>query len=102
MKIKKDDNVMVMAGKDKGKTGKVLKAFPREGKVLLAGINIKKVHERARQSGKKGQIIEKAMPLTVSNVMIIDPKTNKPSRVGYKIVGNKSVRISRKSGAEIK
>ena len=102
MKIRKDDNVIVITGKDKGKTGKVLKAFPLDGKVLVAGINIKKVHERSRQSGKKGQIIEKASPINVSNVMFVDPKTNKPTRLARKQVGGKTVRVTKRSNTEIK
>jgi large subunit ribosomal protein L24 len=68
MKIKKDDNVIVITGKDKGKTGKVLRAFPQDFMVLVEGINIKKSHEKSRQEGKKGQIIERSHPIHVSNV----------------------------------
>ena len=68
MHVKKNDNVTVLTGKDKGKTGKILKAFPREDKVLVEGVNIKKVHKRAKKSGGKGEIIEKAFPIHVSNV----------------------------------
>ncbi|MEK7461847.1 MAG: 50S ribosomal protein L24 [Patescibacteria group bacterium] len=70
MHVKKGDNVIVLAGKDKGKTGKILKAFPRENQVLIEGVNVKKVHERARKSGAKGTIIEKNFPIHVSNVKI--------------------------------
>ncbi|OHB17167.1 MAG: 50S ribosomal protein L24 [Candidatus Zambryskibacteria bacterium RIFOXYD2_FULL_43_10] len=70
MHVKKGDNIIVLAGKDKGKTGKILKAFPRENQVLVEGINIKKVHERAKKSGAKGSIIEKNFPIHVSNVKI--------------------------------
>ncbi len=68
MKIKKDDKVTVLTGKDKGKTGTVTRAFPKEGKVIVSGINILKVHQRARKGGGKGQIIDKTMPISVSNV----------------------------------
>ncbi len=101
MKIKKDDNVIVVAGKDKGKSGKVIKAIPSSDKVVVEGVNIKKKHMRPRKSGQKGQIVEIAAPVHVSNVMIKDPKTGKPSRIGMKIVGDKKVRISKKSGEEI-
>ncbi len=101
MKIKKDDNVIVVAGKDKGKNGKVIKAIPSSDKVVVEGVNIKKKHMRPRKSGQKGQIVEIAAPVHVSNVMIKDPKTGKPSRIGMKIVGDKKVRISKKSGEEI-
>jgi len=70
MHVKKGDSVIVLTGKDKGKTGKILKAFPRENQVLVEGINIKKVHERAKKSGAKGSIIEKNFPIHVSNVKI--------------------------------
>ena len=66
--IKKNDTVTVITGKDKGKTGKVVKALPREHKVVVVGVNIRKVHERARKSGQKGQIVERSLPIDVSNV----------------------------------
>jgi large subunit ribosomal protein L24 len=68
MHIKKDDKVIILTGKDKGKTGTVSKALPKEGKVVISGINIAKIHKRARRSGEKGQIVEKAMPVNASNV----------------------------------
>lgn len=101
MKIKKNDNVVVITGKDKGKTGKVVKALPERDMVVVAGVNIKKKHQRPQKSGQKGQIIEKALPIHVSNVMIADPSTGKRSRVGMKLVGEKYVRVSKKSGKEI-
>ena len=101
MKIRKDDNVIILAGKDKGKTGKVTRAFPREMKVIVAGVNIRKVHKRATKSGQKGQIIDQSVPMHVSNVMIVDPKTNKGSRIGYKMEGEKKVRVLKKSGTSL-
>ena len=71
MTIKKDDNVKILVGKDKGKTGKVLKSFPRESKVLVAGINKVKRHQKARKEGQKGQTVEMEMPLHVSNVALV-------------------------------
>jgi len=68
MKIKKDDNVTVITGKDKGKSGKVLRALPREDKVIVEGLNMRKRHQKSRQEGKKGQIVELAHPIHVSNV----------------------------------
>jgi len=68
MFIKKDDKVIVLTGKDKGKTGSVVKAMPKEGKVIISGINMIKVHQKPRKAGEKGQIIEKAMPINASNV----------------------------------
>ena len=68
MKIKKDDKVIVLTGKDKGKTGSVIKAFPKENKVIVSGVNVLKVHQKPRKSGEKGQIIDKTIPIDVSNV----------------------------------
>ncbi|MEX2013799.1 MAG: 50S ribosomal protein L24 [Parcubacteria group bacterium] len=70
MHVKKGDNVIVLTGKDKGKTGKILRAFPKQDQVLVEGVNAKKVHERAKKSGVKGTIIEKNFPIHVSNVKI--------------------------------
>ena len=99
MKIKKGDNIIIISGKDKGKTGKVAKAMPKENSILVEGVNIHKRHERSRKSGSKGQIVEKAMPIDVSNAMIYDG--SKRSRVGKKLVGDKFVRINKKTGREI-
>ena len=101
MKIKKGDKVMVMKGKDAGKSGVIEKAFPKEGKVLILGVNLRKKHEKARKEGQKGQTVERPMPLQASNVMIIDPKGGKPTRTTTKMVGDKKVRIAKKSGAEL-
>lgn len=101
MNIRKGDNVIVLTGKDKGKTGKVEVAFPRENKILILGVNVKKDHQRAKKSGEKGQVVDKPMPIHVSNVSLLDPKTNKPTRVGFKQEGDKKVRIAKKSGATI-
>lgn len=99
MKIKKGDNVIVIAGKDNGKTGKVLAAFPRKDMVVVEGVNKLKKHQRPTKSGAKGQIIEKTMPLHVSNVMISEG--GKGVRVGKKTIGEKKVRISRRTNKEI-
>ena len=101
MNIKKGDNVIVIAGKDRGKTGKVVKSMPFLNKVVVEGANVMKRHEKPRKQGSKGQTVEVAMPMNVSNVMIVDPKTGKKSRIGKKLVGNKYVRVSKKSGSEI-
>lgn len=98
MKIKKGDNIIVMSGKDKGKTGKIVQAFPAESRVLIEGINVRKVHERARKANQKGQIVQKAFPIHVSAVMLLDPKTNKPTRIGKKKEGDSYVRFAKKSG----
>jgi large subunit ribosomal protein L24 len=102
MKIKKGDKVIVLAGKDKGKTGEVVRSLPKEQKVIVSGVNIAKKHTRNRfNTDKKGEIVYKTMPIAVSNVALIDSK-NKPTRVGYKIVGDEKVRVAKKSGQEIK
>ena len=102
MKIKKGDKVIVLAGKDKGKTGEVVRSFPKLAKVVVGGVNIAKKHIRNKfNTDKKGEIVDKTMPIDVSNVALIDSK-NKPTRVGYKIVGDKKVRIAKKTGQEIK
>ncbi len=92
---------MVMKGKDAGKTGVIEKAFPKEGKILILGLNLRKKHEKARKQGAKGQTVERPMPLQASNVALIDPKGGKATRVGVKMVGDKKVRIAKKSGAEL-
>ncbi len=101
MKIKKNDTVYIRSGKDKGKTAKVLRAFPKDSKVLVEGINQKKTHQKAKKSGEKGKMVDKAYPIPVSSVSLIDPKTNKPTRVGMKLVGGKMIRVSKKSGAAL-
>lgn len=101
MKIRKDDTVIVIAGKDKGKTGKVVKAFPQEAKIIVSGVNTMKRHRRATRSGGKGQTVEVTLPIHVSNVAIVDPQTKKASRVGRKVVGEKILRVATKSGTTL-
>lgn len=99
MKIKKGDNVIVIAGKDKGKIAKVLSVFPKNDTVLVEGVNVSKKHQKSRKSGSKGQIVDKTMPIHISNVMInVDGKR---ARVGKKMIGNEFVRINKKTGKEI-
>lgn len=80
MKIKKNDDVIVLSGKDKGKSGKVLRAFPREDKVIVAGVNIKKIHKRATKENQKGQMIEQTFPIHVSNVKLANAKKAKAKK----------------------
>lgn len=101
MKIRKGDNVKVIAGKDKGKTGSVKKAFPKRDMVLIDSINVNAKHQKRRRQGQKGQVIQKAYPIHVSNVMVIDPKSGKLSRVGKKKVGEKMARVAKKSGVTL-
>jgi large subunit ribosomal protein L24 len=98
MKIRKNDNVIILKGKSRGKQGKVLQVFPKLDKVLVEGMNIAKKRIKARATGKKGQVVEVSMPIHVSNVSLIDPKTKKPTRVSFKIEKDKKVRVSKKSG----
>jgi large subunit ribosomal protein L24 len=101
LKVRKGDQVVVLTGKDKGKTGEVIVAMPSEGKVVVAGVNIAKRHTKPKRAGETGGIVEKPMPLQASNVAVIGPD-GKPTRVGYKIKedGTK-VRISKRTGGEL-
>jgi len=100
MRIKKNDVVMVITGKDKGKKGKVLKAIPKESRVIVEGVNMQTKHQKQKRN-VKAEIKHQEGPIHVSNVMYFDKKTNAPVRIGYKIEDGKKVRISRKSGAEL-
>lgn len=102
MKIKKGDKVIVIAGKDRNKSGVVLRALPSVDKVIVEGVNVAKRHQRARRKGEAGQIIEKALPVHVSNVALADPKSGKPTRVGIKEESGKRVRFAKKSDSVIK
>lgn len=97
--VKKEDTVMVISGKDKGKKGRVIAAYPRENRVLVEGVNMIKKHQKPNQQNPQGGIIEKEAPIHVSNVMNIDPKSGKVTRVGYKVLDNgKKVRVAKRSG----
>ncbi|MCI5594960.1 MAG: 50S ribosomal protein L24 [Anaerovoracaceae bacterium] len=100
MRIKKDDMVMVIAGKDKGKTGKVLKAMPKENRVIVEGVNIQTKHAKQTRNSA-AEIKHQEGPIDASNVMYYDSKAKAPTKVGYKMVGDKKVRFSRKTGQEI-
>jgi len=99
MKVRKGDNVMVIAGKDRGKTGKILRAFPNREQVIIEGVNIKKKHQRPNRRNQKGQILSIASPIHVSNVQLIDPKSDKPTRVGLRVEKDKKIRFAKRSGA---
>ncbi len=101
MKIKKGDTVLIISGKDRGKKGKILKAFPKKRKVLIEGVNLKKKHQKPKKTGEKGQIIEKPASISVSNVKLICSKCNKAVRIGYKIAGKKKYRICKKCNKQI-
>jgi len=98
MHVKKGDKVMVIAGKDKGKQGVILAAYPKKERVLVEGVNIVKKHAKPSQANPQGGIISQEAPIHVSNVMPLDPKTGEPTRVGYKVVDGKKVRVAKKSG----
>ncbi len=102
MKIKKNDLVKMIAGKDNGKTGKVLSVSPERNKISVEGLNMIKKHVRARKEGQKGQRVEVARNVDISNVALICSKCGKATRVGYKkIEGNKKVRVCKKCQSEI-
>ena len=97
--VKKNDTVIVITGKDKGKKGRVIAAFPRENRVLVEGVNMVKKHARPSQANPQGGILTQEAPIHVSNVMLIDPKTGAPTRIGYKILEDgRKVRYAKKSG----
>ena len=102
MKIKKGDKVEVLTGKDKGKRGEVLRVYPEKNKVVVEGVAIAKSHVKPNAANQQGGIVEAEAAIDASNVALIDPKTDKPTRVGYLIKedGTK-VRVSKKSGAEL-
>ena len=101
MKLKTGDTVVIISGKDRGKTGKIIRVFPLENRLLVEGVNIVKRHQKPRQAGKKGQIVDKTMPISAANAMLIDGKTGKRTRIGYKMEGDKKVRFAKKSGATL-
>ncbi|MGE6260801.1 50S ribosomal protein L24 [Heyndrickxia sporothermodurans] len=98
MHVKKGDKVMVITGKDKGKTGVILASFPKKDRVIVEGVNIVKKHSKPSQANPQGGIVSFEAAIHVSNVMLLDPKTNEPTRIGYKEVNGKKVRVAKKSG----
>ncbi|GAB3795756.1 50S ribosomal protein L24 [Virgibacillus kimchii] len=98
MHVKKGDKVKVISGKDRGKEGTILEAFPKKDRVLVEGINMVKKHAKPSQENPQGGILELEASIHVSNVMPIDPKTGEPTRIGYEEKDGKKVRIAKKSG----
>jgi large subunit ribosomal protein L24 len=107
MKIRKNDMVMVISGNDRGKTGKVLKVFPQKYRIIVEGINLRKKHTKPNQKNPQGGILEKEASIHASNVMILDPKTNEPTRIGSRVIldektGKKKIaRVAKASGEMI-
>ena len=101
MNIKKDDKVIVLSGKDKGKQGKILRADPKAEKVVVEGINVATKHQKPRKQGEEGGIIKVETPIYVSKVQLVCPKCGKGTRVAYKLDGDKKVRVCKHCGAEI-
>lgn len=96
MKIIKGDKVLILRGKDKGKSGKVIKAFPKENKVVVEGLNLIKKHIKPRRQGEKGRIVELPRAIFVSNVKLICPNCQKATRVGYRFEGQNKIRYCKK------
>lgn len=99
-RIKKDDQILIIKGKDRGKKGKVLDVFPQEGKVMVEGLNLRKKHVRPKKGNEKGQVVETPAAIQESNVMVVCPKCSQPSRIGIKITEKKKYRLCKKCGVE--
>ena len=102
IKIKKGDRVIVLSGKDRGKSGTVMRVLPKDNKVIVEGVNVAKKHQRATRATMQGGIIDKDMPMPISAVAIVSPGDGKATRVGYRIddAGNK-IRICKRTGADL-
>ena len=99
MNIKKNDTVIVLSGKDKGKKGKVLVAMPKENKVIVEGVSVASVHQKPRKQGEEGGIIHKEIPIRADKVALFCSKCGKPTRVGHAFVDGKKLRACKKCGA---
>ena len=100
-KIRKGDQVVVLSGKDKGKTGEVVRAMPKDGKVIVSGVNVAVRHRKPTQVNPQGGLERKEAPMHVSKVAIADPKDGKATRVRFEMVGDKKVRVSARTGEKI-
>ena len=101
MSIKKGDLVKIIKGKDKGKTGKVIKVFPKDNRVVVDGLNLVKKIKRAKREGEKGELVLVPRPISRANVMLVCPYCKQPTRVGYVKEGDKKYRVCKKCGAKI-
>lgn len=99
MKVKKNDTVLVLSGKDAGKTAKVLVAMPKENRIVVDGVNVQKKHKKARSAQEVSSIQTQSGAIDASNVLVVCPACNKATRVAYKVEGDKKVRICKKCGA---
>ena len=102
MKLKKGDSVKVMSGKDKGKTGEIVRVLPLRNQIVIDGVGVVKRHIKKSGRGQSGRIVERPMPIDASNVMLLDPSTKKPTRVGRESKEGKLVRVTKKSKTVIK
>ena len=98
VRLKKGDEVVVIAGKEKGTSGKIARVVRKTDRVFVEGVNIAKRHTKPSLANQDGGIVDKPMGLHISNVMLVDPKTKKPTRIGYKVEGGKKVRFAKDSG----
>ena len=98
MNFVKGDKVIVIAGRDKGKTGTIQKVIPEQNRVVVENVNLRKKHKKPTQANPDGGIVEIYAPIDASNVALVDPKTKKPTKIGHKIVNGKKVRVAKKSG----
>ena len=102
LKVKKGDNVMILSGNDKGKTGEVLQVIPKSEKIIVKGVNVRKKHVKQRKQGEQAGIIPSECPIHISKVAVICPKCGKPTRIGFSIEKDEKVRVCKKCNAEIK
>lgn len=100
--IQKGDKVLVITGKDRGKTGLVERVLIKENRVVVTGINMVKRHQKRTAQNPQGGIIQKNASIHISNVMLLDPKSDKPTRVGYKMSGQEKIRVAKRSGETVK
>lgn len=100
LKVKKGDKVVVITGRDKGKTGEIIRVLREENRVIVQGVNVAQRHQRQSMQ-QQGGIVQKELPIHVSNVALLDPKTQQPTRVGYKMDGERKIRVARRSGEAI-
>lgn len=101
MNFVKGDKVIVISGNDKGKTGTIQKVFPKTNRVVVENVNVRKKHKKPTQQNPEGSILEIYAPINASNVMLVDPKTKKPTRIGHTTVKGKKVRVAKASGTQL-